>query len=86
MNNVNSKKAVHTVSDVLEELGFKTYVVAIKEPKKEEVDAVVSGDTEAVAKLLLSFFNAVPKRVVKQMQQYLLERMVEEGLRRESDE
>ncbi|MCR1902264.1 hypothetical protein [Ligilactobacillus apodemi] len=88
MNNVNSEKAVHTVSNVLEELKFETYFVAIKNDssKNNDFNAVITGDTETVAKLLLSFLNAVPKQVKVQMQQYLREDATAEILRRERDE
>ncbi|KRL84025.1 hypothetical protein [Ligilactobacillus apodemi] len=88
MNNVNSEKAVHTVSNVLEELKFETYFVAIKNDssKNNDFNAVITGDTETVAKLLLSFLNAVPKQVKVQMQQYLREDVTAEILRRERDE
>ncbi len=88
MNNVDSEKAVHTVSEVLDELGFETYVVAIKNegPKNKEFDAVINGEAEMVAKLLLSFLKAVPKQVKVQMQQYLREEVTAEILRRVRDE
>ena len=88
MNNVDSEKAVHTVSDVLEELEFEAYVVAIKNEgsRNNDFNAVISGDTETVAKLLLSFLKAVPKQVKVQMQQHLREEVTAEILRRERDE
>lgn len=43
MNKVNSEKASNAVADVLEELGFKNYIVLVGNKNTEEVfDAIVT--------------------------------------------
>ncbi|THE20207.1 hypothetical protein ACH45_07690 [Ligilactobacillus animalis] len=72
MDNVNSGKAVHVVSDVLEELKFKNYVVVIRDTKTEkDFDGVFNGNPEETAELLLEFMYKLPVPVKLCMSNYL---------------
>ena len=72
MDNVNSGKAVHVVSDVLEELEFKNYVVVIRDAKAEKAfDGVFNGNPEETAELLLEFMYKLPAPVKLCMSNYL---------------
>lgn len=87
MNKVNSEKASNAVADVLEELGFKNYIVLVGNKNTEEVfDAVFNGDTETLARLMLSLLDAAPEPV-RNYTSYLLENnVIPEALRKGYDD
>lgn len=87
MDNVNSGKAVHVVSDVLEELKFKNYVVVIRDTKTEkDFDGVFNGSAEETAELLLGFMSKLPIPVKVCLNNYLAKALASEKLLRGDDE